>query len=129
MATLIPYIYSYDARRQAEFYAQALKGEIVSIRTFADMPNAKDHMKDKVMHLVLQAAGLTFFMSDSGPVQRGDGMDLTLVFDTEEEARQAFEGLAAGGQVLMPFEKMFWGTMFGRLTDPFGVRWQVSTKD
>nr|WP_309568669.1 hypothetical protein [Paenibacillus sp. sptzw28] len=28
----------------------------------------------------------------------------------------------------MPFERMFWGTMFGRLEDPFGVRWQIATE-
>jgi PhnB protein len=30
--------------------------------------------------------------------------------------------------VMMPFERMFWGTMFGRLKDPYGVRWQIATR-
>ncbi|MBM7566639.1 VOC family protein [Paenibacillus sacheonensis] len=128
MAQLIPYIYSDDAREQAAFYAGALGGEIVSVQTFGDMPGSSPDDKERVMHLILQAAGLTFYMADAGPVERGSGMDLTLEYESAEEAGEAFAKLAAGGQVLMPFAKMFWGSMFGRLVDPFGVRWQVATR-
>ncbi len=43
-----------------------------------------------------------------------------------EEATKLFNGLAAGGQVGMPLEKMFWGALFGFLTDKFGVQWMVN---
>lgn len=128
MAQLRPYIFSEDARSQAAFYADALGGEIVDVKTFGDAPHAEESMKNRVMHLVLQAAGQRFYMADSGPVDRGNGMDLTLEFATDEEAGQAFKKLSAGGKVIMPFERMFWGTMFGRLEDPFGVRWQIATE-
>ncbi|NOV02605.1 VOC family protein [Paenibacillus planticolens] len=130
MATLTPYLYSSSARKQADFYVKALGGEIVSLRTFADMPGADESMNDRVMHLELHALGLRFFMADAGTetVDRGRGMDLTLEFQSEEEARQIFAGLSDGGKVMMPFERMFWGTMFGRLEDPFGVVWQISTE-
>ncbi|SDO03040.1 PhnB protein [Paenibacillus sp. yr247] len=55
-------------------------------------------------------------------------MDLTLEFKSEEEGRRIFEALSEGGIVKMPFDRMFWGTMFGRLEDPFGVVWQISTE-
>jgi PhnB protein len=130
MATLAPYIYSSDARKHSEFYVKALGGEIISLRTFADMPDADESIKNRVMHLELHAVGLRFYMADSGTdsVDRGKGMDLTLAFKTEEEARKIFEELSAGGVVKMPFERMFWGTMFGRVEDPFGVRWQITTE-
>ena len=130
MATLYPYIFCEDARRQADFYAKAFNGEIVSIQTFADAPHADEQMKDKVMHLTLKAVGHVFFMADSvkDSLQRGNGMDLTLEFKTEEEARKVFEELSNGGKVLMPFDRMFWGAMFGRVEDPFGVRWQIAAE-
>ncbi|MDF2958465.1 MAG: glyoxalase [Paenibacillus sp.] len=130
MAKLYPYIHCEDARGQAEFYAKALSGEIISIQTFAEAPNVNAEIKDKVMHLVLKAAGLQFFMADSvmEPVWRGNGIDLTLEYHSEDEARQAFEGLSQGGKVLMPFQRMFWGAMFGRVEDPYGVRWQVAAE-
>lgn len=36
-------------------------------------------------------------------------MDLTLEFQSEEEAQRIFEALSRGGTVKMPFERMFWG--------------------
>jgi PhnB protein len=130
MAKLYPYIYSEQAKKQAEFYVNALGGEIKSIRTFADMPGAPDAIRDRVMHLELAAAGLTFYMADQDdvPMERGNGMDLTLTYQAEDEAKRAFEGLAKGGVVIMPFERMFWGAVFGRVKDPFGVIWQISTE-
>jgi PhnB protein len=94
------------------------------------MPDADESIKDRVMHLELQALGLRFFMADSGTdtVDRGHGLDLTLAFKSEEEARRIFDALSEDGVVKMPFERMFWGTMFGRLEDPFGVIWQIATE-
>lgn len=130
MAKLSPYIFSQDARKQAEFYAKALNGEILDIKTFADAPGSAQEDKDRVMHLVLKVGEQTIYMADNGlePVQRGNGMDLTLEFGTEAEARAVFESLSKGGKVIMPFQRMFWGTTFGRLEDPFGVKWQISTE-
>ena len=33
----------------------------------------------------------------------------------------------AGAQSTMPLADMFWGDRYGRLTDPFGVRWGIAT--
>ncbi len=134
MANLYPYIYSDDAKTQAEFYANALGGEIILSKTFAELPptapHADERLRDKILHLRLRAAGQVFFMSDSvrEPVQRGNGLDLTLEFADENEARQAFEGLSAGGELLMPFARQFWGSMSGMVVDPFGVRWQITAE-
>ncbi|MBP3964929.1 VOC family protein [Paenibacillus lignilyticus] len=130
MTKLRPYLYCEDAKGQASFYVEALGGEIISQQTYGEMmPGAAEGDNDKVMHLVLQAAGLLFYMADAGPIQRGNGMDLTLEFETEEEAEDAFNNLSGnGGTVIMPFERMFWGSMFGRIEDKYGVRWQIATQ-
>lgn len=128
MALLRPYIYCDNAREQAAFYVDALGGEIVSVKTFGDMPGAEERQKDRVMHLIMQAAGVQFYLADSSPIQRGNGLDLTLEFASDHEAAQAFKKLAAGGKVVMKFERMFWGSMFGRLEDKFGVSWQIATE-
>ncbi|MFC5653212.1 VOC family protein [Paenibacillus solisilvae] len=128
MAKIRPYIYSGNAREQAAFYVDALGGEIVSVQTFGDMPGAEEGIKDRVMHLIMQAAGIQFYLADSNSIQRGSGLDLTLEFASDHEAAQAFEKLAAGGKVIMKFERMFWGSLFGRLEDKFGVTWQIATE-
>jgi PhnB protein len=33
--------------------------------------------------------------------------------------------VAAGCTVTTPFQKMFWGDLWGALDDPFGVHWGV----
>ena len=126
MAQLRPYIYSGNAREQAAFYAKALSGEIINVQTFGDYGGPGK--KNKVMHLVLEAAGQRFYMADAESVNRGNGLDLTLEFAADEEAEQAFKALSEGGKIIMPFERMFWGAMFGRLEDAFGVHWQIATE-
>ncbi|WP_349408334.1 VOC family protein [Pseudalkalibacillus sp. SCS-8] len=130
MANLYPYIFSEDARKQSEFYAQALNGEVVSVQTFEQAPDVNPELKDKVMHLTLSAADQIFFMADSvqEPVQLGTQLNLVLEYKTEDEARTVFENLSEGGKILMPFEKMFWGAMFGRVEDKFGLTWQITTE-
>ncbi|MGG1519182.1 VOC family protein [Paenibacillus oryzisoli] len=130
MAKLAPYIYSHNAREQAEFYASALGGEITRLQTYAEVPGTPDAMKDRIMHLELEALGLKVFMADAkvAPADRGAGMDLALVFQDEAEAARIYEGLAEGGEIIMPLERMFWGTMLGRLKDAYGVIWQIATE-
>ena len=66
MAKLTPYIMSEDARAQAEFYVQALGGEILSVMTHGQLPDASEANKDKVMHLSMVAGGVGFFLCDFG---------------------------------------------------------------
>ncbi len=130
MAKLTPYIISEDARAQAAFYTQALGGEIQSVMTHGQLPNAQEAIKDKVMHLSLVAGGIQFFMTDCimEPIDRGNGMNLSLEFATEAEAREAFDKLAEGGKVKYPLEPAFWGALFGQLEDKFGVLWMISSE-
>ncbi|MGN6638151.1 MAG: VOC family protein, partial [Mucilaginibacter sp.] len=59
-------------------------------------------------------------------VNRGDGIAMIIGLIDEVQARRIFEQLSAGGEVIMPFEKQFWGSIFGQLTDKFGIRWMIN---
>jgi PhnB protein len=127
MAILKPFIFSEDCRAQADFYIGALGGEIQSVTTYGEAPEPNDAMKDKVMHMCLNAGGVTLFMSDSfGPLTRGNGISLSLEFQSGDEGREAFDNLAAGGKVMQPLEPVFWGGKFGQLEDKYGVSWMIS---
>ncbi|WP_239618073.1 VOC family protein [Cohnella mopanensis] len=130
MAKLTPYIFSEDSRAQAEFYTNALGGEILSVQTHGQVSDQAGNNKDKVIHLSLVAAGVTFFMTDSEPgsLNYGNGINLSLEFPTEEEAREAFANLAEGGTVKHPLQPEFWGALFGQLEDKFGVQWMISSE-
>ncbi|WNQ11072.1 VOC family protein [Paenibacillus aurantius] len=128
MAKLIPFIFSEDARAQAEFYAGALGGEIQSVMTHGQAPEPVEGHQDKVMHLCLSAAGVTFFMADSpDALSRGNGLSLNLEFGTAEEGREAFTNLSAGGRVIHEYKPVFWGGLYGWLEDRYGVRWMISS--
>ncbi|WP_221566602.1 hypothetical protein [Alkalihalobacillus sp. TS-13] len=47
MANLYPYIFSEDAKRQADFYAQTLQGEVVSVQTFDQAPGSPPEIAEK----------------------------------------------------------------------------------
>ncbi|PWK09607.1 VOC family protein [Tumebacillus permanentifrigoris] len=129
MAKHATYLNTEDARAQAEFYVSALGGEILHVMTFGDAPDSNEEIKDKVMHLSLMAAGVNFMMSDSfEPVNYGTTISQCMEFKTPEEARTAFDNLAAGGTVVQPLEMQFWGAMFGQLVDKFGVQWSIVTE-
>jgi PhnB protein len=130
MAKHVTYIFSEDARAQAAFYTQALGGEIQSVMTHGDLPDATEELKDKVLHLSLVAAEVPFYMCDSffQPIQVGNAINLSLEFETEEEAHQAFNNLAEGGQIRDPLKPAFWGSLFGMVEDKFGINWMISTE-
>ncbi len=42
-----------------------------------------------------------------------------------KELKKLFNGLSAGGQVIMPMDSTFWGDYFGMFTDQFGINWMI----
>lgn len=126
-AKLVPYLMSEDARTQAEFYKNALGGEIHFVKTLGEVPGTPDEAKDKVMHLVLSVAGEnTLFLSDSfQPAEGSRKISLSLGYDDEAEARNAFTKLGEAGTVQYPFEKQPWGAYYGEIVDRYGITWQI----
>ena len=60
------------------------------------------------------------------PFPGRNGVSISLVYPTVEEAKRRFEALAAGGKVTMPLDKTFWVESFGMLTDKYGTSWMVN---
>ncbi|TYP79840.1 VOC family protein [Paenibacillus methanolicus] len=127
MAVLRAYIFCDNAREQAEYYARVLKGKIGLVETYGDLAGSDYHDPDRVEHLELHAVGAVFYLADMKGAVRGNAMDLTLEFESDEEAGDVFEALAEGSSVLVPFTSMHWGRMYGRLVDRYGVGWMIAT--
>ena len=47
--------------------------------------------------------------------------------ETPEEADRLYEGLAVGGEVIMPIGPYSWSKRYGWIKDKFGVSWQIIT--
>ena len=138
---LTPYLMFFNGRcREAfEFYADALRGEIIALTTYGDMPAAPDQQplpdeaKAQLAHVNLVAAGASIMGGDSimglcgGEVVDGrNDTTVNIEVDSIEEAERVFAALSAGGQVQMPLMETEWARRFGMFEDRFGKPWMVN---
>jgi PhnB protein len=135
MAAVNP-ILAFDSNCEEafNFYKSVFGGEFSQISRFKDVPSEHQMPEDegeKIMHVSLPIGQGTVLMgSDTpavmGPITTGNNFSVALIPESEEEAARLFNRLSAGGQVIMPLEKAFWGAYFGMLIDKFGVQWMVN---
>nr|WP_310523926.1 VOC family protein [Polymorphobacter sp.] len=55
------------------------------------------------------------------------GSSVTLHMYVPDAAAAIAKAAAAGATVTMPAQAMFWGDMYGMVTDPFGHVWSIAT--
>lgn len=130
MSQLSPYLGLHGRCREAmTFYKECLGGEL-SFMTVGELPMA-DHMPDQkqsILHSSLTNGSLVLMATDmarKSPIQ-GNTMALSLNCGSEEEIKDAFAKLSAGGQVTCPLEPAFWGALFGVFNDKFGITWMLN---
>jgi len=135
MSTLHPYLHLNGNTEEAfSFYKSVFGGEL-SIMRYGEAPPGETKPSPgaakKIMHVSLPIGKETMLMGSDmpeamPPAVMGTNFSITVSADSEEEARRVFEGLSAGGQVVMPLDKTFWGAYFGMLVDKFQIHWMVS---
>ncbi len=134
MATVNTYL-NFNGNTEAafNFYKSVFGGEFRMLQRFKDTPDAATmpaEEQEKIMHVALPIGGNILMGTDvtqaMPPVTFGTSTSISVDAESEEEAHRLFEGLSAGGKVTMPIEKMFWGSLFGMLTDRFGVQWMMN---
>jgi len=132
---IVPYL-NFGGSTEAAFkhYQSVFGGEFSSLQRFSDTPQGADMPeadRGKIMHISLQVDKDTTIMGSDhleamGPLIPGNNFSLSVHPKSEAEAKRIFDALSAGGQVLMPIEKVFWGAYFGMLTDQFGIKWIIN---
>jgi PhnB protein len=55
------------------------------------------------------------------------GSPVTIHLYVEDVDAFTARAVAAGAKITMPIQDMFWGDRYGKLEDPFGHQWSVST--
>ena len=120
-------------REAFEFYAKALGGEITTAISYGEaFPDTAPEIRDWLMYCWLQVGDQAILGSDMHPDHAPDmhrpkdGFDITLHFDSVDEARRVFEDLSAGGEVQIPFGVNDCAPGFGGFTDRFGVPWMTN---
>ena len=117
-----------NCREAMTFYKESLGGEL-NLQTIGDSPLADKmpaKMKDCILHATLTNGALLIMASDmvgEKGLIKGTAVSLMLNCSSEEEIRDFYAKLAAGGQATHPLEISFWGALFGDLTDRYGNQW------
>lgn len=141
MATTVNLYLTFDGncKEAFDFYRSIFGGEFAYSGTFAEMPPMEgmppmsDEFKDRIMHISLPISEETTLMGSdtggewAGKLQVGNNYSVSVHSDEADEARRIFNALADGGKVNMPFDKTFWQSWFGMLTDKFGVHWMINS--
>jgi PhnB protein len=129
---VIPYlVFEGTTEEVMNFYAEIFGGEIVTIQRYSDgqgMEVPEDY-KNKVLHGRLKIGKDLLYFSDAFPGQKvaaGNQISLSIEFDSEEKIDQAYEKLATDGNVKMPLQKTFWGAKYAKLTDQYGIGWDLN---
>lgn len=132
-STLTPYLFFGGRCDEAlAFYKKSLGAKVVMLMRFNESPDAVPEgmlqagFENKVMHATVQIGKQNIMCSDGCNDKTSfDGFRLTLSQPSTNECTRAFEALADGGKIEMPLSKTFWATLYGMVTDKFGVGWMV----
>lgn len=113
-----PYLTVSNASEASAFYQRAFGAQEV-YRVPVDE-------EGRTMHIHLYLNDGSLMLSDAypeygHPLQKPQAFNLNLqVTDIDAWWERA---VAAGAEVVMPVQEMFWGARYGQLRDPYGVYW------
>ena len=136
MATINPYLnFKGNTEEAFNFYKSVFGGEFMVLMRWKDAPEAEKIPAgdlEKIMHVSLPIGKGNILMATDAcesmgqTLSVGNNFYISISTESEEEADRLFNGLSAGGRVIMPLAKAFWGAYFGMFTDRFGIQWMVS---
>lgn len=118
---LLPYLTVEGAVKAAEFYKKAFGAEEAFMVPVDE--------QGRTMHVHLYINDSSIMLSDAypdygHPFEKHQGFAIQLVVDDIDFWWE--RAVAAGAEVVMPVEVMFWGDRYGQLRDPFGVLWSMN---
>lgn len=131
---VIPYLtFNGTCREAMTFYADVFGTRIDMLMPAGDMPDYEvpDAQKDLIAHCSIQVAGGEIYASDAlmGEAEAMAGSSVMVSLPGFDTCKTAFDKLAEGGAVEMPFQETFWAKGFGMATDRFGTKWMISTEE
>jgi PhnB protein len=142
MSTMIiginPYLITNGNGAEAvAFYKEILGAEVLALMTFAESPEQPEtpmteEEKSMIMHAHLKVGSADLMLSDSPvgmPCTAGDNTAIAVHTDSAAHAEHLYSHLKSGGRELMKIQKTFFSSMYGVVTDRFGVTWHVAAPE
>ena len=132
MARIVAYLtFDGNCREAMGFYKDAFGGTL-SVTTVGESPafaQLPSQSRDHVMHAELKSDSFSLMASDNlggAQIKVGSAISLMLYCTSEVEIRSVYPKLAAGGTVNSELKIEFWGSLYGDITDRFGIRWMLN---
>lgn len=122
--SITAYLAVVDAAKAIDFYKAAFGAE--EIMRFAMPDGSIGHAELKIGDSIVYLAEENEEWQNPGPKALG-GTSVRICLEVEDCDAAADTAVAAGAEILMPLEDQFYGYRQGRLADPFGHQWVVST--
>jgi PhnB protein len=131
MTQIIPYLNFFGNTRDAmTFYKECLGGELI-LQTVEGSPVADQmpaEMQNLILHSQLVNASIILMAADAkgADLTSGNTISLMLNCKSEKEIRTYFANLSVDGKIEMSLGEQFWGSIYGVLTDKFGIKWRLN---
>lgn len=126
MISANPYLVMENCKEAMAFYAEVLNGEIKNVQLADNIEMFKGH-EGKVLHGELHVGNSIIHFNDVfGNVTKGDNVRITLELESEDEIKQVYDRLLAGGTAQLELQETFWGALHANLTDKYGICWLLN---
>src|SRR5215510_3523371 len=111
MPVLNPYLnFNGNTEEVFNFYKSVFGGEFATVMRFKDMPpehKVPDSENNKIMHMSLPIGKNSVLMGSDVPdaypkANAGSNFYISVSADSEDQAKQIFDGLSKGGNIGMP---------------------------
>lgn len=130
---LIPYLLVNNAKTAITFYQEMLNAQLIEHHPFTLEIGKTMHFPDdypyeqSTMHAILKIEKYLLYLADNTQQTNDYGhVELTLELDTDHQIHEIYEYAKSHQcKLLMPITNMP-GLIYARLTDPFGVTWQLN---
>jgi PhnB protein len=136
MAQAIPYLaFNGDCADAIRFYERVLglDANLEMIMSGADSPMATQIPKEqahRILHARLRFDDGSYLYAGDAPLHTPyegiKGVTITMNYTSTPEAEPVFKSLSDGGNVIMPFQPVFWAKSAGMVTDRFGTSWNIN---
>jgi PhnB protein len=121
-----------QCRAAFERYRAVLGGTIPIMLSYGESPLAASYdarWRDLILHASLTLGDMELIGTDQFPdsYETPQGICITLNVPSADQGREVFDGLAAGGRIILPFAATFWSPGFGVLIDAFAIPWEINS--
>ncbi|MHA2131747.1 MAG: VOC family protein [Promethearchaeota archaeon] len=135
MVKINPYLMVKNGKESIELYKYLFGAKVMEHMPFSKemggesfgFPEDFDY-ENSTMHAVLDIDGATIMLSDNPMGKSGSGNVQALITVDSKEAIEEINKkvLEKKFNIIMPFEKRFWGSWYMMFEDSDGIGWQIN---